>query len=94
MGDRLAQPRETIARRPSARAAWVITWARVLRRAHAAEAEVDGWVSGLEKHLELGGEGTIIGQDPGADLEHGRVRGVGPGARVGSAASQGRPVRT
>ena len=51
----------------------------VYRRADAAEADVDGRFAGVEEFLQLGGEWTLIRQDPGAGLEHGLVCGIGPG---------------
>jgi hypothetical protein len=53
------------------------------REAHAAEAEVDGWLAGGEERLQLCGQRALIGQDPRARLEHVRVLGLGPGPQRG-----------
>lgn len=57
----------------------------VFRRVDAAEAEVDGWIAGVEEHLQLMGQWTIIFQDPRTGLENGLVHGIGLGSqcRVG-----------
>src|SRR4051794_12270053 len=63
--DSSAQPRETIARRPSARADSHHP-AQALLGAHAPEPEVDGGLAGVEEPPKRGRELPLVGHDPRA----------------------------
>jgi len=46
--------------------------------AHTAEAEVNGWLAGVEERLQLQGQLPLVRTDPGAGLDHIQVRGLRP----------------
>ena len=52
--------------------------AHVLWSAHAAEAEVDGWLDGVEERLQLQGQLPLVRSNPGARLHDIQVRGLSP----------------
>jgi hypothetical protein len=56
--------------------------AEILRRAHAAEADIDRWLAAVEERLHVAGQRTLVWQDPRAALKDG-IRGVGPGRQRG-----------
>ncbi len=53
--------------------------AELLRRAHAAEAKVDGRLAGVEKRFQVKGQWTLVRQNPGAGLNDRAIRRIGPG---------------
>ena len=56
---------------------------QALRHAVAAKTEVDRWLARLNEPFQLTRKRTRIGQDPGAGLKYGLVRGIRPGRQYG-----------